>query len=161
MPLCTRLRSHIPHFNSGRLPVFQRSKKCAYAHLMVTAILRRRRVAADIKDQRRASRSPARPNTENYTKFAVRNADQTLRAVFAGLQGLQTRRVIDVQTGYAILSTRTVVLTSGVSGSSLTLNSYVAADIKDQCRISRSPSRPDGKNYTKKSARSVRHTSIP
>ena len=49
------------------------------------------RVAADIKDQCRASRSPARPNAENYTKFAVRNADQTLRAVFAGLQ---TRRVI-------------------------------------------------------------------
>lgn len=36
---------------------------------MMAAILRMKRVAADIKEQCRISRSPARPNAENYTKI--------------------------------------------------------------------------------------------
>ena len=39
-PGCTGLRSHILHFLNRKLPVFGRSKKCACAHLMVTAELR-------------------------------------------------------------------------------------------------------------------------
>ena len=48
---CTGLRSHILYFNAESLVVFTRSKKCAYAHLMVMRILPCGRVPTDIKDQ--------------------------------------------------------------------------------------------------------------